>query len=625
MQSWASRQCWLGSLLSHQPTGRGQRQRKWQPLSLPCHCSPCATPGGPPYTGRIDQLPILIKGTSDDEVPCPGYLFEDIAKISHESAGSSHCLLEYLLNRLQNNSCHVKLKVLKILLSMCTHGSSHFLLQLKRNSSFIQEATVFAGPPDPLHGNSLYQKVRTTAQDLASALFSDALLPQIAAQPPKELPSTGMGSKPSPHGSLQGFGFEKSTSTSTGKVLLATIQKAAEVVANAMLPGQELPNPHSRELKDDSYEPVLAPSSGKSSVPATKLPPIIAHKMRVNHQPGQAGGGWEELDSGQSSQNSLQENSDLSRTSDSYSKSSSDNHLGALEPGSVAERTEAENLGDCMQEVSLVTNLTQGSRVFLTRDETQCFIKECGLLNCEVVLTMLNRTLKDPSECIRMRAMCAIYSLMCSDLLPHDQILAVTQQHLQELSQEVSGPVANKATKILRQFEALCRSHPISKTSSPVANNCIPGRTTFKRTDDLLTDATPFTGETVLTPMSLAPQASQESKALGSDTCLLEGHMQESLSCGQLDVLPAGLCQQGAECKLSDSEPQDDRPPRGDPDGTVSLFAGMELVAPSSMMLADSAGQECISQAPWTISSTGNTKGSEDSQELSAFSFLNVS
>lgn len=39
-------------------------------------------------------------------------------------------------------------------------------------------------------------------------------------------------------------------------------------------------------------------------------------------------------------------------------------------------RTEAENLGDCIQEVNLVTNLTQGSRAFLTHKETQCFIKE---------------------------------------------------------------------------------------------------------------------------------------------------------------------------------------------------------------------------------------------------------
>lgn len=27
------------------------------------------------------QLPVLLKGTSDDDVPCPGYLFEEIASI----------------------------------------------------------------------------------------------------------------------------------------------------------------------------------------------------------------------------------------------------------------------------------------------------------------------------------------------------------------------------------------------------------------------------------------------------------------------------------------------------------------------------------------------------------------
>uniref|UniRef100_A0A8D2LQ57 TEPSIN adaptor related protein complex 4 accessory protein n=1 Tax=Varanus komodoensis TaxID=61221 RepID=A0A8D2LQ57_VARKO len=380
-------------------------------------------------------LPTLIKGTSDDEVPCPGYLFEDIAKISHESTGSSHCLLEYLLNRLQSNSCHVKLKVLKILLYMCSHGSPHFLLQLKRNSSFIQEATVFAGPPDPLHGSGLYQKVRMTAQ------VSGKSQPLFPSQP---FFSLNMMAAVLRTWIMPAFLV---LSASTGQVLLATIQKAAEVVANAIVPGQELSSPHSRELKDDTYEPVMAPSPGNSSSLPTKPPAVVARKMRVNHQPGQAGGGWEELDNGQSSQNSLQENSELSRTSDSYSKSGSDNHSSALEPN-VAERMEAENLGDCQREVCLVNKLTKGSKVFLTREETQHFIKECGLLNCEVVLALLNQTLKDPSECVRMRAMCAIYSLMCSDLLSHDQIFAMTQQHLQELSQESPGSVANKATKV---------------------------------------------------------------------------------------------------------------------------------------------------------------------------------
>uniref|UniRef100_A0A6J0VA33 AP-4 complex accessory subunit tepsin isoform X1 n=1 Tax=Pogona vitticeps TaxID=103695 RepID=A0A6J0VA33_9SAUR len=562
----------------------------------------------------LSRLPTLLKATSDDEVPCPGYLFEEVAKISHESAGSSYCLLEYFLNRLQNNSCHVKLKVLKILLHMCSHGSSYFLLQLKRNSSFIQEATVFAGPPDPLHGNSLYQKVRMTAQDLASALFSDALLPQPATQPSKELPSTGMGSKSSPHGSLQGFGFERSSSTSTGKVLLATIQKAAEVVATAMLPGQQLANPHGRELTGDAYEPVMAPSPGKPSTLSTNPSSVTAHKMRVNHQPGQAGGGWEELDNGQSSQNSLQENSEWSRTSDSYSKSGSDNHSGVLETGSAAERMEAENLADCLQEMSLVSKLTKGSKVFLTREETQRFIKECGLLNCEVVLVLLNQTLKDPSECIRMRAMCAIYSLMCSDLLSHDQIFAITQQHLQELSQESPGPVANKATKMLRQFEALCRSHPTSKNLPSVGNQSVPAKTALKPTDDLLTDTLPFAGETILKPMNL----------FTSGPCLSEGQVLDSLSSCQPDLPPAGLSQQGAECRHPDADLQEDRPPRGDPDGTVSLFAGMELVASSGRTLVATDAQECISPVPQTMSCTGSAKDSEDHQEASVFSFLNV-
>ncbi|XP_060620260.2 AP-4 complex accessory subunit tepsin isoform X1 [Anolis sagrei] len=575
----------------------------------------------------LSRLPILIKGTSDDEAPCPGYLFEEIAKISHESAGSSHCLLEYLLNRLQNCSCHVKLKVLKILLHMCSHGSSHFVLQLKRNSSFIQEATVFAGPPDPLHGNSLYQKVRMVAQDLAMTLFSDALLPQPALHPPKDLPSTGMGSKSSSHSSLQGFGFERSSSPSTGKVLLATIQKAAEVVASAMLSGQELTSPPNRALTDDAYEPVLAPSSAKSTTLPTKTSTVAVHKMCVNHQPGQVGGGWEELDNGESSQNSFRENSEFSKTSGSYSKSGSDNHSGVQEAGSIVERMETENFADCLQEVSLVSKLTNGSKVFLTREETQHFIKECGLLNCEVVLALLSRTLKDPSECICMRAMCAIYSLMCSDLLSHDQIFAVAQPYLQELSQERPGPVANKATKILRQFEALSRTHPTSKSSLPDGSHCVPAKTSFAHADDLLTDVMPFAGETVLTPMSLSAQSSQTPNLLTSDTSLSEGQGLESVSSGQCDILPLSVSQKREEeCRLQNSEPPEDRPQRGDPDGTVSLFAGMELVAPSSMMLAtvEVAEQECFPPAPRTAPCTGNTRSSEDNQKISAFSFLNA-
>ncbi|NXV31720.1 AP4AT protein, partial [Rissa tridactyla] len=557
------------------------------------------------------QLPVLLRGTADDDVPCPGYLLEEIAKISHESPGSSQCLLEYLLNRLQSSSCRVKLKVLKILLHTCAQGSPQFVLQLKRNACFIREATVFSGPPDPLHGNSLNQKVRAAAEDLASVLFSDAPLPQPAVLSARPLPPTGMGSSPSPCGSLQGFGFsgEKSSSASTGEALLSTIQRAAEAVAHAVLPSPEGSRPRRRELHEDAYQPVRAPSPTRSPAGAVK-PPVAtaAHSTRVSHQPGLAGGGWEEADSGHSSQDSSQGNGELSRTSDSCSKSGSDSHSGASrELTHVAEsRVDADSLGDCVREVSLVSALTRGARVFLTREEAQHFVKECGLLNCEVVLELLSRALEDPSDSIRMRSMCAISSLMCSDLLSLDQIFAMTRQQLQQLSQGSPGPVANRATKILRQFEALCRGQPSPKSARPHSDPSALAVDSAPCTGDLLTDVLPLAGESILTPLSTAPlpmamPARSEEQGVEAET-----HGQPGAA------VPACPCEQEVVSRLAADTV---------PSCSLSLFAGMELVArPGAMLCPDSLPAE-----PRTLSQPQDRQtDAEGSLQPSAFAFLNM-
>ncbi|NXT59022.1 AP4AT protein, partial [Pluvianellus socialis] len=532
------------------------------------------------------------------------------SEISQESPGSGQCLLEYLLSRLQSSSCRVKLKVLKILLHTCAQGSPQFVLQLKRNAGFIREAAVFSGPPDPLHGNSLNQKVRAAAQasagpDLASILFSDAPLPQPAALPARPLPPTGMGSSPSPCGSLQGFGFssEKSSSASAGGALLSTIQRAAEAVAHAVLPSPEEPRPRRRELPEDTYQPVRAPSPTRSPAGAVKPPAATAgHSTRVSHQPGLAGGGWEEADSGHSSQDSSQGNCELSRTS------GSDSHSGASrELAHVAEsRGDADSLGDCVREVSLVSALTCGARVFLTREEAQHFVKECGLLNCEVVLELLSRALEDPSDSVRMRSMCAISSLMCSDLLSLDHIFAVTRQHLQQLSQGSPGPVANRATKILRQFEALCRGQPSPRSARPHSDPSALAVGSAPCPGDLLTDIPPLAGESLLTPLSAAPLP-VPAAAPGQEQGL------EAETRGQPDaVVPACPCEQEAASRLA-----------GDtvPSCSLALFAGMELVArPGAVLCPDSPPAE-LRTLPQPQDRQTDAEGS---RQPSAFAFLNM-
>ncbi|XP_059765097.1 AP-4 complex accessory subunit tepsin isoform X2 [Balaenoptera ricei] len=581
----------------------------------------------------LHRLPILLKGTSDDDVPCPGYLFEEITKISHESLGSSQCLLEYLLSRLQSGSGRVKLKVLKIMLHLCGHGSSSFLLILKRNPAFIQEAAVFTGPPDPLHGNSLYQKVRAAAQDLGAALFSDALSPLPPSQPPRALPPAGMGSHSRPQSALQGFGYskERGHTGSAGEAFLSTIQKAAEMVASAMRPGPESPSSQRSLLRGDAYQPAVTPSA--SLGPPTPRNPLPRAGPAMRHQPGQAGGGWDELDSSPNSQDSSQENDDLGKASDSGSPSGSDSPSGASRaPSDLAERVEAVTLSDCQQELSLVRAVTRGPHCFLSREEVQHFVKECGLLNCEAVLELLVRHLGATSECVQMRALGAIASLGCTDLLSQERVLLLARPRLQELSVGSPGPVTNKATKILRHFEASCRQWPPARR--PPAE---PGPAVARvGPSDLLTDTLPFTeGQAFLQPLSSALFSPK-------DTAPPSGLQPGPVPPTSLDgcPLPAHADAREAKTRLAGSREQgagSERGPFGtdtakggpelDPgpgDSCDSLFAGMELVACPRLVGAGTAAEEPLPacQAPWTLSQRVAAKEPSGS-EPSAFAFLN--
>ncbi|XP_059989323.1 AP-4 complex accessory subunit tepsin isoform X9 [Lagenorhynchus albirostris] len=578
------------------------------------------------------QLPILLKGTSDDDVPCPGYLFEEITKITHESLGSSQCLLEYLLSRLQSGSGRVKLKVLKIMLHLCGHGSSSFLLILKRNPAFIQEAAglllralvslplleglwedgtgeagrrggalACRGPGDSFHGTpgsspweQLVPEGAGSRPGLGGCLVLGRLVTSAsfpATQGPASSRYASMGSQSRPQSSLQGFGYskERGHTGSAGEAFLSTIQKAAEVVASAMRPGPESPSSQRSLLRGDAYQPAVTPSAGLGPpTPGNPLPTAGPGARAMRHQPGQAGGGWEELDSSPNSQDSSQENDDLGKASDSGSPSGSDSPSGASRaPRDLAERVEAVILSDCQQELSLVRAVTRGPHCFLSREEVQHFVKECGLLNCEAVLELLIRHLGATSERVQM---------------------------------------------ILRHFEASCRQWPPARR--PPAE---PGPTVAHvGPSDLLTDTLPFTGgQAFLQPLS---SALFSPKGTAPPSGLQPGPVPPTSLEGC--PLPARADAREAKTRLAGSREQgagSERGPFGtdtakrgpelDPgpgDSCDSLFAGMELVACPRLVGAGTAAEEPLPacQAPWTSSQRVAAKEPSGS-EPSAFAFLN--
>ncbi|XP_044794620.1 AP-4 complex accessory subunit tepsin isoform X5 [Bubalus bubalis] len=543
----------------------------------------------PPLRDRLSflhRLPILLKGTSDDDVPCPGYLFEEIAnlpRIPGQQPVSPGVLAEPSAQRL-----------------------------------WPREAQGAEDPAAPVWSRLLFLSAHPEAQPClhpGSCGFRGA----PGSSPREQLVPEGAGGCPG----------------SAGEAFLSTIQKAAEVVASAVRPGPESPSCQRSLLRGDAYQPAVTPSTSLGThASGSSLPAASPGARAARHQPGQAGGGWDELDSSPSSQDSSQENDDLGKASDSGSRSGSDSPSGASRaPSDLAEsRVEAVTLSDCQQELSLVRTVTQGQHTFLSREEVQHFVKECGLLNCEAVLELLIRHLAATSEHVQMRALGAIASLGCTDLLSQERVLLLTRPRLQELSAGSPGPVTNKATKILRHFEASCRQWPPARRPpaepGPAAAHVDPS--------DLLTDTLPFTGgPAFLQPLSSAlflPKGSTPPSGLqpspvpptSLDSCPLPvpGAAREA------ETGLAGSTDQGV---ASEQGPLCMDTPKGGPEiglgpshSCSSLFAGMELVACPRLVGAGTAAEEPLPahQAPWTLSQRLAAKEPSGS-EPSAFAFLN--
>ncbi|XP_069606866.1 AP-4 complex accessory subunit tepsin isoform X2 [Ranitomeya imitator] len=559
----------------------------------------------------LQQLPLLLKGTSDDDTPCPGYLYEEIAsilyclcpavrwiipigainfnlypiiqrfhfsEISHESSGSCQCLLEYLLNRLQNHSCHVKLKVLKILLYLCSHGSDQIIQDLRRNAVYIQEASAVSGPPDPLHGITLYQRVRSAGQELVGSLYTDPTPRHPNMVPNKERCQPGMGSQLS---RSQGFGYtkEKQNLGTPSEALLSGIQRAAVAVTQKVLVGAGSSFPCLRDQADDTYKPVAVPTG--------------------SHRSGVPGGGWDDSDSGHSSQDSFHNKSPHSQSSDAGSKTGSDgqSRSSTRESTEIPERVETAHPGDCLQEAQLVVTITRGQKVFLTQEEVQHFIRGCSLLNCEVVFAMLNRSLEGDDAVVQLRSMCAVASLMTSDLLSHDHMLAVVRKNLQKLIHGPPGPVKDKARKILLQFEALIQAstklETIQLSTSP---------STQPTPLDLLTDALLETGdEDLLTPSN-------------TPTSPIAVDPSQPACCGY--VLNGHQHTDGGEAATFEKEDCAHTVPHGQ----LSLFDGMELVTPVRRLGKDDMPSP---KPPNTLLVQTVSQERTSQPGLSAFSFLN--
>eukprot|EP00050_Salpingoeca_kvevrii_P000894 m.158022 g.158022 ORF g.158022 m.158022 type:complete len:734 (+) comp10242_c1_seq1:2155-4356(+) len=119
----------------------------------------------------VAHLPMLQKATSDDEQPTPGYMYDDICKITFTSVSACSELEDYLIGRLKKKKPHILAKTLKILKVLVEKGHDGFRQDLQRRTDEIRQCQSFRGAPHPLHGDTFNQQVRDNAKALMEALF----------------------------------------------------------------------------------------------------------------------------------------------------------------------------------------------------------------------------------------------------------------------------------------------------------------------------------------------------------------------------------------------------------------------------------------------------------------------
>ncbi|CAO3565709.1 unnamed protein product [Mortierella alpina] len=266
---------------------------------------------------------LLSKALTNDPKPTPGYLFPDIARLTHSTA-TCFIVLTQLLKAITpsghvgsssvtsthaqsfvgsaaaggpgssgassayTSSPHVLLKALKILRQLAQSGSVEFrTLLARRGKALLVEMVGYKGPWDEVHGDRYNENVRTVAEDLIEYMHANPVLEQEEQDGVIDLTDKEAAVLKSSTQDLQGFGHpdyedsdsEEDASRSKARVKSKKARKDQVDRATPPLPGFGNPafekdNPQAGRIRERDTVGLLETYSGRDI--------RAEHVLRVN-------------------------------------------------------------------------------------------------------------------------------------------------------------------------------------------------------------------------------------------------------------------------------------------------------------------------------------------------------
>ncbi|KAL4239251.1 AP-4 complex accessory subunit Tepsin [Mactra antiquata] len=412
----------------------------------------------------VTYMNSIMKATSDDDKPIPGYLYE----ISFESAENCETLCSCLVDRLQSDSTNVKLKVLKLMKYIVENGHQNFRLGLLKKSTGIKEATKHSGPPDPLHGNVPYLMVRKIAKNLSEMLFNQDTATTSPVRQETTISTMGIGpsnvSDRNKSMKMEGFG---NTSAVQNKSLSGNIKEGLLNLVDRM--GETSADTQQKQVLSTIETTGYIPPSDDLYQVSTSQDTLITRDdstTRVKaisppkHIPGKAGGGWDDSDDDGDADDGDADDGDADDgdADDDDGNTEHSNVKSDLSGSCTTERLECNLEQDFTTEYNLVQEMisdTTKDSTLLTRSQLKNFIKNCGNLNCDKVVEILKLNLSSDTDIPTMRCLMMLESLMNTDLVNLDRIVHVCKDSMINLVKKRSGIIQIKAEKLIRILEKL--------------------------------------------------------------------------------------------------------------------------------------------------------------------------
>lgn len=240
----------------------------------------------------------LARATESTASPTPGYLYNDIAKSAATSPSAASETASFLIKKLESKqNVNIKFKCLKVIAMVSSHPATRgqfkrVIVQDTHAVSVIKNCLHFRGPPDAVHGDMLYEKVRVQAKETLDAVYSD--------DPSSEQQQGGTGSGGMGYGNAGSSGYGNSMSSSYGSNPHASSSvggpKRMEGIGNPRFADPRLNQP--KELGEMTVSDIVSGVKegfvGMIKDPLARNVPTPGHAPRPGSMPGfgsHSGGG----------------------------------------------------------------------------------------------------------------------------------------------------------------------------------------------------------------------------------------------------------------------------------------------------------------------------------------------